>query len=247
MALYPRAKHLLIAPGSSDPRITPRVGILHVDAGNAESLHTYFRDRSGGIESHFHIPKAKPVEQYRDTNFQADANYRANDFAISVETQGVEFGEWNAYQVDEIKRLMLWCKEVHGIPLKVADKWDGSGWGYHIMHGSPGFWTNVNKACPGPDRIRQFKEVLVPWMAEQNNPEPTPNRVKESRADLLKAARMVEDARELVDGALDRLAEVDAARTVVHNHQAKYGAILPALGVDYERGIRELRRSLPKG
>ena len=51
MPLYPAAKHLLIEPGSNDPRIKPRVAVLHVDAGGAPSLFSYFRYRSGGVES----------------------------------------------------------------------------------------------------------------------------------------------------------------------------------------------------
>lgn len=165
MAVCPFAKHLLIPPGSSDPRITPRVAILHVDAGDAESLYTYFRDRSGGIESHFHVRKDGIIEQYRDTAWQADANHMANDFAVSIETQGLGEGEWNAAQLDSIKRLLLWLNEAHGIPLVKCPTWDGAGIGYHIQFGTPGAWTPVAKSCPGPDRIRQFHDVLVPWMA----------------------------------------------------------------------------------
>ena len=94
MAVCPFAVKRLIAPGSSDPRIEPRVAILHVDAGNASSLYDYFKNRSGGIESHFHIRKDGVIEQYRDTAFQADANLHANDFAVSIETQGFGEGEW---------------------------------------------------------------------------------------------------------------------------------------------------------
>lgn len=169
MALYPRAKKLLIPPGANDPKIVARLGILHVDAVNAESLHEWFKDKSGGIESHFHIPKVKQIEQYRDTKFQADANHLANDFAISVETQGFAQEPWNDKQLDDIKDLMLWAEEVHGIPLKKATKWDGEGWGYHILFGSPGKWTPSVKSCPGPLRIKQFNEILVPWMKEQND------------------------------------------------------------------------------
>ena len=108
MAVCPFAVKRLIAPGSSDPRIEPRVAILHVDAGNASSLYDYFKNRSGGIESHFHIRKDGVVEQYRDTNFQADANLHANDFAVSIETQGFGEGEWTPAQLASIKRLLLW-------------------------------------------------------------------------------------------------------------------------------------------
>lgn len=165
MALCPFATRRLIPPGSSDPRISPRVAILHVDAGNADSLHDFFANRSGGIESHFHIKRDGEIEQYRDTSWQADANHHANDFAVSIETQGYGAGEWTPEQLGSIKRLLVWLNQAHpAIRLAKCDRWDGSGVGYHIQFGSPGPWTPVAKACPGPDRIRQFNNEIVPWL-----------------------------------------------------------------------------------
>jgi hypothetical protein len=164
MALCPFAKHLLIPPGDSDPRITPRVAILHVDAGNAASLYDYFKNRSGGIESHFHVRADGVIEQYRDTAYQADANNLANDFAVSIETQGYGDGEWNDLQLASIKRLLLWLSEVHPIPLRECATWNGSGVGYHTLFGAPSEWTPVAKSCPGEDRKKQFRDDIVPWM-----------------------------------------------------------------------------------
>lgn len=172
MAIYPGARARLISPGSNDPQIIPIGVILHVDAGNSGSLYSYFANKSGGIESHFHIRKDGGVEQYRDTTYEADANYKGNSFRkngrtygfISVETQGLEMEEWNENQLREIKELLLWAHRIHGIPLRVCPAWDEAGIGYHIMFGSPGAWTNVSKSCPGPKRIKQFNSILVPWM-----------------------------------------------------------------------------------
>ena len=168
MAVCPFAVKRLIAPGDNDPRITPRVAILHVDAGNAYDLHDYFAYRSGGIESHFHVAKDGTIFQYRDTDYEADANYKANPFAVSIETQGLGHEEWTAKQLQSIKALLLWLKRTHNIPLQKCPAWDGSGVGYHIQFGSPGYWTNVVKGCPGPKRIAQFENVLVQWMVRQN-------------------------------------------------------------------------------
>lgn len=165
MALCPFAEHLLIPPGANDPRIVPRVAVLHVDAGGAASLYTYFRDRSGGVESHFHVRRDGVIEQYRDTDYQADANHLANDFAVSIETQGYGAGEWTPEQLASIKRLLRWLNEAHPlIALQKCPTWNGSGVGYHVQFGSPGAWTPVAKSCPGPDRIRQFNTVIVPWL-----------------------------------------------------------------------------------
>lgn len=165
MSLCPFAEHLLIPPGANDPRIIPRVAVLHVDAGDAESLYTYFRDRSGGVESHFHVRRDGVIEQYRDTDWQADANHLANDFAVSIETQGFGAGEWTPEQLASIKRLLVWLNQAHPlIALQKCPTWDGSGVGYHVQFGSPGAWTPVAKSCPGPDRVRQFHTVIVPWL-----------------------------------------------------------------------------------
>jgi hypothetical protein len=164
-AFYPRAVQRIIPPGANDPKITPRIAILHVDAGNADSLYDYFKNRSGGIESHFFVKKDGTVEQYRGIYDQADANLDANDFAVSIETQGFAAGEWTDAQLKSIKALLLWLHAEAGIPLVRCTAWDGHGVGYHTMWGAPSHWTPVAKTCPGPDRIKQFDAILVPWMA----------------------------------------------------------------------------------
>lgn len=194
MALCPFATRKLIAPGSSDPRITARAVVLHVDAGGAASLFDFFRDRSGGVESHFHITWTGTIEQYRDTGYQADANYRANDFAISIETQGFGGGTWNKRQIASIGRLLLWLHETHGIPLEEILTWDGTGVGYHVQFGAPGPWTPVAKSCPGPNRITQYDTVIVPWMRQQSAGPPTRGPlVDHALADLTERRRKAKD------------------------------------------------------
>ncbi|MGH1563023.1 peptidoglycan recognition protein family protein [Mumia sp. DW29H23] len=169
MAVIPFALNKLIKPGPNDPRIEPRLFILHVDAGNAFSLFGLFsrNQRGNGIESHGHIRNDGVLEQYRDTDYEADANYLANPIALSFETQGFGGGKWTAKQLSTIKRAILWAHRQHGIPLQVPKTWDGSGVGYHVLFGAPGKWTPVAKSCPGPKRIKQFRDVLVPWLADQ--------------------------------------------------------------------------------
>ena len=163
MAWYPQAVRKNIPPGPNDPPIKARVVILHVAATEADSLYGYFNGPSGGVESHFYVKYDGSVEQYRDTAYQADANVMANDFAISIETQGLANGTWTAQQLDAIKALIVWCHATHGVPLSVPKTWDGSGVGYHVLFEAQ--WDQRGASCPGPNRIAQFKNVLVPWMA----------------------------------------------------------------------------------
>lgn len=168
MGLYPAAVKRLIPPGPNDPPIKPRVAILHVAATEATSLHDYFNGPSGGVESHFYVLRDGTVEQYRDTSWQADANVMANGFAVSIETQGLAAGEWTPQQLAAIKALLTWLNKAHGIPLVKCPRWDGAGVGYHILFEAQ--WDQRGAACPGPDRIKQFNNVLVPWMASGDTP-----------------------------------------------------------------------------
>lgn len=165
MALYPAARKRLIRHDKAkDPRIKPRIVILHVDAGNSPSLYDYFNGRSGGVESHFHIPKVDQIEQYRDTDWQADANMLANFFAISVETQGFGKGTWNDKQLRDIKGLLLWAHKTHDIPLVECTRWDGSGIGWHNKFAKQ--WAGGPRECPGAERIKQIREIILPWAVE---------------------------------------------------------------------------------
>lgn len=173
MAWYPEATKKVINPGPNDPPIIVVGAIIHVDAGNSPDLYNYFKNDSDGIESHFHIPKVGPVIQMRDTHFEADANLKANSFKasgrrygfVSIETQGFEAGEWNDHQLEQIKRLLSWLSETHDFPLQKCEGPFSPGVGYHTLFGAPGPWTPKAKTCPGPDRVRQFNNLLVPWMA----------------------------------------------------------------------------------
>ena len=203
MALYPKAVLRLIDPGANDPAIEVVGAILHVDAGNARTLFDFFRLRSGGIESHFHIALDGTVEQYRDTGYEADANLKANSFwaggkrkgFVSVETQGFGNGRWTAAQLAAIKELLLWLSETHGFPLRVCPGPFDQGVGFHTLFGAPSAWTPVAKSCPGPKRIAQFTKVLVPWFDEVGKPLEQPLPLPGIRRHLrkrLRAARTAE-------------------------------------------------------
>jgi hypothetical protein len=167
-------------PGIENDPLIKSVGlILHVDGGNASSLFKYFSGPSGGIESTLFCKKAKgPGEQYRDTGREADANLKANSWVAggirygftSLETQGYASGEWNDWQLSEIKRTIMWGHEHHSWQLRVCPGPYSGGIGYHTMWGAPSAWTPVAKSCPGKDRIAQFHDIIVPWLKTGGTP-----------------------------------------------------------------------------
>ena len=195
---YPKAIVKNIPPGSNDPAIIPCGVVLHVRDGLGDSLHDYFNGPSGGIESTVYIRFDGTCEQYRSIFFEADAQLDGNSFFIdgkrvgfvSVETEGRAAGEWTAAQLATIKDFILWVKSEakaagFEIPLEECPAWNASGIGYHTMWGSPSHWTPVAKSCPGPDRIKQFNDVIVPWLAEASRPKlPLPVRHRIATANL---------------------------------------------------------------
>jgi peptidoglycan hydrolase-like protein with peptidoglycan-binding domain len=66
-------------------------------------------------------------------------------------------------------------------------------------------WAGGPRACPGPDRIKQFNDVLVPWMAGgkpaassiPNLPKPSPVKVV-----VAKVIKKVTRAALVVDGVM---------------------------------------------
>lgn len=135
----------------------PRVVIFHVIDGEGNARP------HDGLEWHFEVSYSGAIEQGVDTNRQAAANYHANPFAISVETEGLAAGLWTDAQLDSLVLLSEWCMAEHPLILRQrCPRWDGSGFGHHTMFGAPGPWTPVAKSCPGANRKRQFDEVLLP-------------------------------------------------------------------------------------
>ncbi len=141
-------------PGGS---MDPRVMIFHVTA-----VEGMARPHSG-LEWHFHVAYDGTVVQLVDTNQQAAANYKANPFAISVETEGLGDGWWTDPQMSSLVEIAEWAMAEHPLLLRQrCDRWDGSGFGFHTMWGAPSNWTPVAKSCPGPNRKIQFETDLLP-------------------------------------------------------------------------------------
>ena len=111
-----------------------------------------------------------------DTNVRADANGRANGYAISIETEDdgdPEGNPWTDAQLRALIDLNVWICETHGIPPELARTPTGEGLGWHSMWGFkdplrlegpvPNPWTpSFGKTCPGRTRINQFVTIVVP-------------------------------------------------------------------------------------
>ncbi len=154
-----------------EPSIKPRMVVFHTMVGSLQGTDSFFRHTTS-LEAHFGIggPSDGDLDgaiwQWVDTDRRAQANARANEFAISIETSdgGDPHRPWSPNQVDAMVRLTERLCGVHGIPRRVVTSWNDpeGGLGWHVMFGAPSNWTPVVKTCPGPVRISQLKSVVFP-------------------------------------------------------------------------------------
>jgi hypothetical protein len=160
---------------------------IHTMVGYLTSTETMF-DEGGytGTESHFGIggiwgpDKDKGydgrVEQFQDTDYTADANYKGSWHVISIECADnapklpSQIVALTPKQVDSVVNLIVELCRLYDIPpVLIPDtKPTRRGLAYHFQ-GAPAnlvpggeLWTAAGHECPGPVRIKQFKEVIIP-------------------------------------------------------------------------------------
>jgi hypothetical protein len=133
--------------------------------GSAAGNWNYFFRADVLVESTFIVgySPSDPTLQIMDSTDRADANGRANQRGISVETVGTGDEPFTDWQVQELIRLGLWARKTHGILPRIIPSEPEGGFGWHVMFGAPGPWTSSpGKVCPGAVRIQQLKTVIFP-------------------------------------------------------------------------------------
>jgi N-acetylmuramoyl-L-alanine amidase len=162
VALMPGAEHRLLPESRTQPRIRPTQLILHSIVGSAEGAYRYFRDGTD-LESTFIVAKSGRIIQLMDTERQADANFRANVRAGSVETEdngNPDTDPWTSAQLRSLLRIARFYHERHGVPRRQCPRWDAAGYGYHRLFSQ---WSSVRgKSCPGDIRVRQYRDTILP-------------------------------------------------------------------------------------
>ena len=197
---------------------------------------------------------------------EADANGQGNSWVVggkryglhSVETEGRERGLWTPPQIMSLKALTLWDAKYHRWPVQLCPDWNGPGVGYHVMFGAPGPWTKVAKTCPGPDRVRQFNQIFVPWLrrgGQDAGPAPIPAPEEDDMPTAIEVAKAVASYRndEIEKGDLYGLiveayrragraeARADYATKQLGSIAAGVSALTKAL-IDGQIDIAELQR-----
>lgn len=156
--------------GTPGGHLSPTTLIVHSEATKGRAL-----PGPNGLEWHFFILYDGSTDQHVDTSRQAQANNKANRYAVSAETEDAGFPDsepWTIAQVDTIVELALWLRAEHGIALRETPCPTCGGVGYHTLHGAPSDWTPVVKTCPGRARILQWRLEVLPRIIARNVPQP---------------------------------------------------------------------------
>jgi hypothetical protein len=124
--------------------------------------------------------------QAMDADRQADANFMGSRRVISIETgdnapaRPADIKRWTPKQAAKLVDVIAWCCEEYRIPaVLIPDTKPGRrGLAYHrqgcehsdgigshpgfLMPGGERWSTSLGKECPGPVRIRQFIDEIIP-------------------------------------------------------------------------------------
>jgi hypothetical protein len=161
----PHGGHWRPLPDSGhEPAIAMHTVIHHSIVGSAEGAFQYFAGATA-IESTFIVKKSGYFWQIMSLGEQADANFRANAFAGSIETEDnghPDTDPWTPAQLDTLVWLSLEMRRLRPlIARRKCRTWDDPGIGYHSLF--PGQWTNVpGKTCPGAIRKQQWSQHVLP-------------------------------------------------------------------------------------
>ena len=200
MAWYPGATRMELQPESdAQAAIRPTQFIVHsvVAPWDEKRIYAYWRD-STNLESHFGLDYDGSIGQYIGTETRADANAGANrrgdgTGAVSIETASNTKASdaWTPEQIEQLILLGVWLHQRHGIPLRICRTASDPGFGYHSLFRE---WSTSGTSCPGPARIKQFKEVVFPGVvarAAGKPPTPQEGTVTEAEMDQI-ADKVVE-------------------------------------------------------
>lgn len=154
----------------TEPKIVPRILVYHTMVGYLKSTESMFRQNGyWGTESTWGVGGSWDGDsldgvafQWQGVLWQADAQFEANNWCNSIETSdGGHYPtpEWTDKQVQKLIEIgAWWCKNT-GNPPEIAKSYDGRGLGYHQLFAP---WNQDAHNCPGPKRVAQFRELIVP-------------------------------------------------------------------------------------
>lgn len=170
---YPGATWAELPESGTHGRHTKTQLIYHSTGtrASAKANQRYFARGEVKVESTLIVDYDGGCLQIMEAYERADANTSASARAISVETVGEAGEPFTQAQVDRLIDIGIWACTEHPIARRQIPEHDESGIGWHVMFGAPGPWTTVRgKECPGPQRIAQVRDVIIPAVRRHFEP-----------------------------------------------------------------------------
>ncbi|WBO67913.1 peptidoglycan recognition protein family protein [Streptomyces camelliae] len=168
MPLCPFASVRLLAGPKPPSPLQPTQIIVHTANTTLAAADIRFRRPDARGWSHFGVSATGKITQWLDTSTPADSAYRANlrsdgTGAVSITTEGNVSEPWTDAQLDALIRLHWWLMRAHpAIAHRACRTAADPGLAHHTLLGSPSPWTPIPKSCPGPRRIQQWEDSLLP-------------------------------------------------------------------------------------
>jgi peptidoglycan hydrolase-like protein with peptidoglycan-binding domain len=168
-----------LSNNQTEPAIVPRILVYHTMVGYLRSTENMFKQNGfWGTESTWGVGGPWDGDsldgvawQWQGVKWQADAQFEANAWCDSIETS--DGGIWKpatpAWSDKQVKKLIQigawWCTNTGNDPV-IAKSYDGRGLGYHQLF-KP--WNQESHNCPGPKRVEQFRDLIVPAIQKAVN------------------------------------------------------------------------------
>jgi len=174
--IYPGAKWRPLSAASAPGIGVPRVLIFHTMVGYLAGTDSMFRVGGySGTESQFGVGGVNDgvndgvIWQWEHISQMADAQFDGNRYATSVETSDGGHPErpWSPKQLAALVNLSYWWCRQTGHPAVMVTSTSGAGFGYHSQFPA---WNRSAHGCPGPVRVAQLRNTLIPAVAARLRP-----------------------------------------------------------------------------
>lgn len=194
--VYPKAIKRFLPEAYTQSYMTPTGICLHSDAsrdqknsdGSVKDVDLYGWWTQTGAESHIQVAWSGVAYQYMPFNRVAHANGSGNGFLISFETQSRSTSSllpWSDAQIDTIVDIILFLNKEWGIRLEFDSNFYSKGITYHSVRikgnnpvhptqflsskeGGKTYSSAFGKTCPGPKRIQQIFDVILPRLGSES-------------------------------------------------------------------------------
>jgi N-acetylmuramoyl-L-alanine amidase len=145
--------------------------VLHTNGAktptNGDLFDWWSHGSQPGVGAHIQVAWEQPGKaddftyQYLDTDRYTGHAWDANRWTVGVETEdgGNPATPWTDQQVDAIVAVLL----ALNVPAQLLKETPSHGVGYHQQYAS---WNKSNHNCPGPVRVQQIRDVIIPRLEE---------------------------------------------------------------------------------